>query len=32
VIEQDPNAWATRVEDETDTEAHVLAPGDIFTL
>ena len=32
VIEQDPIAWAARVEDETDTEAHVLKPGDVFDL
>ena len=32
VIEQDPIAWAARVEDETDTVAHVLKPGDVFDL
>ena len=32
VIEQDPFAWAERVEDETDTKAHVLNPGDVFPL
>jgi len=32
VIEQDPFMWAARVEDETDTKAHVLKPGDIFDL
>jgi L-ascorbate metabolism protein UlaG (beta-lactamase superfamily) len=32
VIEQDPYAWAERVEAETDTKAHVLDPGDVFTL
>ena len=32
VIEQDPLAWAGRVEAETDTKAHVLQPGDRFAL
>ena len=32
VIEQDAVAWAARVEDETDTKAHVLNPGDVFSL
>jgi L-ascorbate metabolism protein UlaG (beta-lactamase superfamily) len=32
VIEQDPHAWAKRVNAETDTEAHVLNPGDTFSL
>ena len=32
VIEQDPYAWATRVEDETETRAHVLQPGEQFSL
>ncbi len=31
-IEQDPFAWAARVEDETDTKAHVLQPGESFSL
>jgi L-ascorbate metabolism protein UlaG (beta-lactamase superfamily) len=32
LIEQDPNAWAARVESETDTKAHVLQPGESFSL
>ncbi|NPA26647.1 MAG: metal-dependent hydrolase [Chloroflexi bacterium] len=32
LIEQDPNAWAARVEAETDAQVHVLKPGDTFTL
>lgn len=32
VIEQDPYAWASRVEAETDTHPHVLKPGDHFFL
>ena len=32
VIQQDPLAWAARVEDETDTSAHVLKPGDDFSF
>jgi L-ascorbate metabolism protein UlaG (beta-lactamase superfamily) len=32
VIEQDPDAWAARVNKETKTEAHVLKPGDTFEL
>ena len=32
VIEQDPNAWAARVEAETDAQANVLQPGESFTL
>ncbi|MBL7162001.1 MAG: metal-dependent hydrolase [Anaerolineales bacterium] len=32
VIEQDPFAWAERVEDETDAKAHVLKPGESFSL
>ncbi len=32
LIEQDPFAWAARVEDETDAKAHVLQPGDRFSL
>ena len=31
VIEQDPSAWAVRVEQETDTCAHVLRPGEHFS-
>jgi L-ascorbate metabolism protein UlaG (beta-lactamase superfamily) len=32
VIEQDPDAWAARVEAETNTSAHVLKPGEHFSL
>jgi L-ascorbate metabolism protein UlaG (beta-lactamase superfamily) len=32
VIEQDPFAWADRVEKETEAEAHVLEPGASFSL
>jgi L-ascorbate metabolism protein UlaG (beta-lactamase superfamily) len=32
VIAQDPLAWAARVAAETDTAAHVLQPGDRFSL
>ena len=32
VIEQDPHAWVERVNTETNTKAHVLNPGDSFTL
>ncbi len=32
LIEQDADAWAERVRSETDTEPHVLQPGDTFTL
>lgn len=32
LIAQDPVAWAQRVEKETETKAHVLKPGDTFTL
>jgi L-ascorbate metabolism protein UlaG (beta-lactamase superfamily) len=32
VIAQDPNAWAKRVEAETQAKAHVLTPGESFTL
>jgi len=32
VITQDPNAWARRVEAETETKAHVLVPGESFSL
>jgi L-ascorbate metabolism protein UlaG (beta-lactamase superfamily) len=32
LIEQDPQAWAKRVEQETRTKAHVLQPGDTFEI
>ena len=32
LIAQDPNAWAARVENETGTKAHVLKPGESFTV
>jgi L-ascorbate metabolism protein UlaG (beta-lactamase superfamily) len=32
LIAQDAPAWAARVEAETSTKAHVLAPGESFTL
>jgi L-ascorbate metabolism protein UlaG (beta-lactamase superfamily) len=32
LIQQDPDAWAARVETETDAKAHVLKPGDSFTI
>jgi L-ascorbate metabolism protein UlaG (beta-lactamase superfamily) len=32
LIEQDADAWAERVRSETQTEPHVLQPGDTFTL
>jgi L-ascorbate metabolism protein UlaG (beta-lactamase superfamily) len=32
LIEQDPHAWAKRVEAETDTVAHVLQPGESLTV
>ena len=32
LIEQDPNAWAKRVEAETKAQAHVLQPGESFSL
>lgn len=32
LIAQDPNAWAERVKAETNTEVHVLKPGESFTL
>jgi len=32
LIKQDPDAWAARVEAETDTKVHVLNPGDSFTI
>lgn len=32
LIAQDPDAWAARVEAETDTQSHVLKPGESFSL
>lgn len=32
VITQDPDSWAQRVEDETNTEVHVIAPGESVTI
>ena len=32
VIAQDPNAWAARVENETDAKVHVIKPGESFTV
>lgn len=32
LIEQDPEAWAKRVEAETTVKAHVLQPGESFTV
>ena len=32
LIAQDPNAWAARVEAETKAKAHVLKPGESFSL
>jgi L-ascorbate metabolism protein UlaG (beta-lactamase superfamily) len=32
LIAQDPNAWAKRVETETSTKAHVLTPGQSFSI
>jgi len=32
LITQDPNAWAQRVEAETDAKAHVLKPGESLSL
>ena len=32
LIAQDPDAWGARVEKETDTKAHVLQPGESFSL
>jgi len=32
LIAQDPVAWARRVEAETDTQVHILKPGEAFTL
>jgi L-ascorbate metabolism protein UlaG (beta-lactamase superfamily) len=32
LIAQDPNAWADKVEAQTDAKVHVLEPGESFTL
>jgi L-ascorbate metabolism protein UlaG (beta-lactamase superfamily) len=32
LIEQDPKAWAKRVEAETETKVHVLEPGESITI
>jgi L-ascorbate metabolism protein UlaG (beta-lactamase superfamily) len=32
LIAQDPNAWAERVQKETDTKAVVLKPGETYSL
>jgi L-ascorbate metabolism protein UlaG (beta-lactamase superfamily) len=32
LIEQDPDAWAERVQAETDTQVHVLHPGESLTI
>jgi L-ascorbate metabolism protein UlaG (beta-lactamase superfamily) len=32
LIKQDANAWATRVEQETDTKAVVLKPGESYSI
>ena len=32
LIAQDPNAWAARVEKETDTKVLVLKPGESYSL
>ena len=32
LIEQDPNAWAKRVEAETGTKVHVIQPGGSYAL
>lgn len=32
VIAQDPNAWAARVEKETDARVHVIKPGESLTV
>ena len=32
LIAQDPNAWARRVESETSTKAHVIKPGESFSI
>jgi len=32
LIAQDAQAWARRVQSETQAQAHVLKPGDSFTL
>jgi len=32
LIAQDANAWASRVEKETDTKAVILKPGESYSL
>ena len=32
LIRQDPQAWAERVEAETDTKVHLMQPGDTYSL
>jgi L-ascorbate metabolism protein UlaG (beta-lactamase superfamily) len=32
LIEQDPHSWAARVEEETETKAHVLKPGESISF
>ena len=32
LIAQDPNAWAAKVQAESDTQVHVLAPGERISL
>ena len=32
LIAQDPQAWARRVEDETETNCVVIAPGESYSL
>lgn len=32
LIAQDPTAWAKRVESETNTKAHVIKPGESFSI
>lgn len=32
VIQQDPDAWAEKVRDETDASPHILKPGESFSL
>lgn len=32
VITQDPDSWAQRVESETNTQVHVIAPGESVTI
>jgi L-ascorbate metabolism protein UlaG (beta-lactamase superfamily) len=32
LIQQDPEAWAERVRQETDAEPHVLKPGESFSV